>query len=283
MKCSIYVFIIFLGSVLSCKSDHKEEESTNRIVSLSGAISETLAALEMSDQVVGVDVTSTFPESLKLTAQDLGHVRNITVEPILALRPTLVLGLRDDLHPDVTKQLQDAGVRVELLDQQYSVEGAKGLVRAVAEIVGSQKAEAVNARIQADLERLQNMDKKLKVLFIYARGAGTLMVAGEKTSFSAMVSLADAQNAVTGFEDFKPLSPEALLQSNPDVILMFHSGLASIGGVEGLMAVPGISQTTAGKNKAIISMDGGLISHFGPRTGEAVLALNKALIPFDKP
>jgi len=61
------------------------------------------------------------------------------------------------------------------------------------------------------------------------------------------------------------------------VILLFDSGLASLGGIDGLLAVPGVAQTTAGKNKAIISLDGGLISNFGPRTGEAALALNKAL------
>src|SRR5690606_35624661 len=79
------------------------------------------------------------------------------------------------------------------------------------------------------------------------------------------------------FEDFKPLTPEALIQSNPDYILLFEKGLESLGGIDGVLQIQGINQINAGKNKQIITMDGALLSGFGPRVGQAAKELNQLL------
>ncbi len=279
MKKIALSLVLLTGLAVSCNtsSENSEEEAGQKIVSLSGAVTETIAALGGEDQLVGVDVTSTFPESVKTHAQDLGHIRSITLEPIVALQPDVVVAAAKDLNPELQTKLKEAGIEVRLINQEYSVAGAKNLIETVGELLGNSDTKSLTDKIDADLAQVQKFEKTPKVLFIYARGAGTLMVAGDKTPFSEIVQLAGGENAVTGFDDFKPLTPEALVQGNPDVILLFDSGLVSLGGVEGLLAVPGVVQTAAGKNKAVISLDGGLISNFGPRTGEAVLALNKAL------
>ena len=90
--------------------------------------------------------------------------------------------------------------------------------------------------------------------------------------------MAGGQNAITEFEDYKPLTPESLIKGNPDVILLFTSGLESLGGVDGLLKIQGVSQTNAGKNKKVIALDGALISGFGPRVGEGAAALNAELV-----
>lgn len=279
MKKIALSLVLLAGIAVSCnsKSENSGEKSGKKIVSLSGAVTETIAALGAENQLVGVDVTSTFPESVKAHAQDLGHIRSITLEPVVALQPDVVVAAAKDLNPELQGKLKEAGIEVKLVDQDYSVQGAKDLIQAVGELVGNADTRSLTDKIDTDLAQIQKFEKAPKVLFIYARGAGTLMVAGDKTPFSEIVKLAGGQNAVSGFEDFRPLTPEALIQGNPDVILLFDSGLASLGGPDGLLTVPGVAQTTAGKNKAVIGLDGGLISNFGPRTGEAALALNKAL------
>ncbi|HTN17434.1 MAG TPA: ABC transporter substrate-binding protein, partial [Chitinophagaceae bacterium] len=98
----------------------------------------------------------------------------------------------------------------------------------------------------------------------------------------AMIKLAGGENAVSGFEDFKPLTPEALLNANPDVILMFTSGLESLGGMDGLLKVPGIAMTNAGKKKQVIEMDGQYLTGFGPRLGKAIAELSKKLDAVNK-
>lgn len=279
MKKIALSLVLLAGIAVSCNStsENSGEKSGKKIVSLSGAVTETIAALGAENQLVGVDVTSTFPESVKAHAQDLGHIRSITLEPVVALQPDVVVAAAKDLNPELQGKLKEAGIEVKLVDQDYSVQGAKDLIQSVGELVGNADTRSLTDKIDTDLAQIQKFEKAPKVLFIYARGAGTLMVAGDKTPFSEIVKLAGGQNAVSGFEDFRPLTPEALIQGNPDVILLFDSGLASLGGPDGLLTVPGVAQTTAGKNKAVIGLDGGLISNFGPRTGEAALALNKAL------
>jgi len=254
-----------------------QKEQKQKMVSLNGAVTETLAALGATDQIVGVDVTSTYPEDLKSKATDLGHVRSITAESILSLKPTVVFATSKDINPTLNEQLKQAGVELVVIDQEYSVDGTKKLITEVANQLNKQDYQPLIHHIDNQLKAVKPFEKKPKVLFIYARGAGNLMVAGKETPLHNMIELAGAENAAATLTDFKPLTPEALLTNNPDVILMFDSGLQSLGGAEGLLKVEGIAATNAAKNNKIITMDGQLLSGFGPRLGEAVIELNTKL------
>ena len=286
-KLSLLIVLATIFSAVSCKKENAQTEENTvektespKIVSLSGAATETIAALGEGNQIVGKDVTSTYPEGLP--AKDLGHVRSMTVEPIMAVSPTLILASEKDLNPELMTKIKESGIKMELINQEFSVDGAKNLIKNVAGIIGKTDFQPLLDTIDTDIAKVQPFEKKPKVLFIYARGAGTMMVAGENTPMDALINIAGAENAVTGFEDFKPLTPEALVQGNPDVILMFDSGIQSLGGIDGILKIPGVGQTNAGKNKKVITMDGGLISNFGPRTGKAALELNQKLIEATK-
>jgi iron complex transport system substrate-binding protein len=78
--------------------------------------------------LVGVDVTSTYPESLKKLPK-IGHNRNISAEGILALRPTVFVGIRSQLSHGLEQQLQSAGIKVLLYEQEYSLQGTQQLIR----------------------------------------------------------------------------------------------------------------------------------------------------------
>lgn len=248
-----------------------------RIVSLNGTISEIVCALGRQAQLVGVDVTSTYPEALTKLPK-VGHNRNISAEGVLALNPTLVVGTTESLKPEVAAQLKEAGITVHLFKQAYSVAGTKQLIKDVAATFGaSAQVPAVRAKLEADLAKVKKAATAPKVLFIYARGAGTMMVAGQGTSVEKIVQLAGGRNAATGFSDFKPLTAEALVAANPDVLLLFDSGLQSLGGKTGLLQIPGVAQTTAGRTGRVVEMDGQLLTGFGPRLGIATAELARKL------
>ena len=78
-------------------------------------------------------------------------------------------------------------------------------------------------------------------------------------------------------ESRRDMTPEALVAANPDVLLLFDSGLQSLGGTAGLLQVPGIAQTTAGRTGRVVEMDGQLLTGFGPRLGLAATELAKKL------
>ncbi|UZT97709.1 ABC transporter substrate-binding protein [Chryseobacterium fluminis] len=278
-----------LVAVYSCKKEtgtkqgnaaettSETPKSTHKIVTLNGGITEIVAALGHEKEIVGTDVTSTYPESLKATAKDLGHMRSMTIEPIMAVKPSLILASDKDINPELMGKIKSSGIQAEVFRQEFTVDGTKKLIADVAKAIGSADYQKLNDKIDADLKQVQPIAKKPKVLFIYARG-NMLMVSGKNTPMDALIGLAGGQNAVVDFEDFKPLTPEAVVKANPDVLFFFSSGLEGAGGNEGALKMPGVAQTNAGKNKKIIAMDGGLVSSFGPRLGEAAVGLNKLLI-----
>lgn len=288
MKKFIFAVSV-IAAVYSCKKEttkpaestteisSENPKTTNKIVSLNGGITEIISALGHEKEIVATDVTSTYPETLKATAKDLGHVRSMTIEPIMAVSPSLILATDKDINADLLGKIKSSGIQTELFKQEFSVEGTKKLIGEVAKAVGNTDYQKLNDKIDADLKQIQPIAKKPKVLFIYARG-NMMMVSGKNTPMAALINIAGGENAINDFEDFKPLTPEAVVKANPDVLFFFTSGLQGSGGNEGVLKMPGVSQTNAGKNKKIIAMDGGLVSGFGPRLGEAAVALNKLLV-----
>lgn len=286
---AILTLAITLSAAVSCQKETKKTTEENvtvtdtvkkeahKIVSLNGAVTEIVAALGHEKEIIATDVTSTYPESLKSTAKNLGHVRQISIEAIMAMQPTLILATEKDMSPELLEKIKKSGVEAHVLKQDFTVDGTKKLIADVAGIMKHEDYKALEDKIDADLKNVKPVAKAPKVLFIYARGANMLMVSGKNTPVDQVISLAGAQNAITEFEDFKPLTPEALIKGNPDVILMFDSGLGSVGGPQGVLKITGVDKTNAGKNKKIISMDGGLLSGFGPRVGEAAVKLNTLL------
>ncbi|SDD37030.1 iron complex transport system substrate-binding protein [Mucilaginibacter pineti] len=254
--------------------------ANSKIVSLNGTVSEILAGLGLENNIIGTDVTSNYPESLK-SKPKVGHNRNISAEGIIALQPDVVTGLSTEIKPELAAQLKAAGIKLVLFTQDFSADGTRKLIKDVsASFGGAPQAAAMIKKLDTDLAAVNKVSKsaaKPKVLFIYARGAGTMMVSGDNTPLNKIIQLAGGQNAVTGFNDYKPLTAEALVAANPDVILLFSSGMESLGGAAGLLNVQGINQTNAGKNKKFVTMEGELLTGFGPRLGQAVAQLSQKL------
>jgi iron complex transport system substrate-binding protein len=252
-------------------------QAQKRIVSLNGAITEIVCALGYEKSLVGVDVTSTYPASMQQVPK-VGHNRNISAEPVLALQPDLILATDNFIQPAVIQQFKSTGVKTVEVKQDFSIAGTKQLITAIAAALNEPaKGAALVKQLEQQQQALHVATVNKKVLFIYARGPGTLLVAGRDTPLDKMIALAGAQNAANSFSDFKPLTPEALVTANPDVILMFTDGLQSMGGVDGLLKVPGVAQTTAGKEKKVVTMDGQLLTGFGPRVVSAVKELSGLL------
>lgn len=250
---------------------------STKMVSTNGTLSEILVALGFENNIVGVDVSSTYPVSLQQRPK-IGHNRDISAEGVLALNADLAVGITAMVKPETAKQIRTAGTRLMVFDHDYTINGTRQLIRAVADSLGQTlRGDSVIAALDNDLASADSViaqsEGKPKVLFIYARGTGTMMVAGKHTQPDKMIELAGGVNAVSEFEDFKPLTAESLVAANPDVILLFDSGLSSLGGIDGLLEVQGIKETNAGKNRNVVEMDGQLLTGFGPRLGKAILEL----------
>jgi len=277
------LIVLFASFVTSCKNNEAEKDETTKInekeqsiITLSGTLTEIVFDLGLGDKIVGVDVTSTYPEAVHQLPK-LGHVSNIQAEGIIALNPTILLAEDGVLSGALLEQLKQAKIEIQMFERDYSVAGTKKLIQEVATALNAEIPKTIFDEIDAPIAALEKLNEQPKVLFIYGRGAGNLMVAGDNTQMKSIIELAGGENAVEGFENFKPLSNEVLVAANPDIVLLFDSGAASLNGTEGILAIPGMKATKAGKNKQFITMDGQLLSGFGPRLGEAILTLNKEM------
>jgi iron complex transport system substrate-binding protein len=207
---------------------------TERIVSVGGAVTETLFALGAGPRVVAVDTSSVFPEAAAALPQ-VGYQRSLSAEPILALRPTLVIVSPEAGPPAALAQLRAAGVRVEEVGQAHSPEQTVARTRAIAALLGvggpgAALADQIARDAAAASQRARARRTAPRVVFVYARGGGNVMVSGTGTAASARLDLAGAINAVDGYQGFKPLSAEARVAAHPEAILVLARGLAAAGG-----------------------------------------------------
>jgi len=271
----VTVLLASCGGAAAKKEETKKEAM--RIVSLGGTLTEIVYDLGEEKQLVAVDVTSTYPEAASALT-NLGHVSGIAAESILGSNPTHVIGFKDEIKPELVNQLKNAKIEVVLFDHDYSIAGAKKTILEVAKWLDKKEAgQKLADQIDADVKALVKLKSAPAVLFVYARGAGAMMVAGDDTQMEKIIEIAGGKNAVGGFNEFKPLTPEAVIAANPDLLLMFESGSQSLNGEAGMLEIPGLKMTTAGKKKQFLSMDGLLLSGFGPRVGKALITLNKKL------
>ena len=249
-----------------------------RIITLSAALTETADALGFGSQIVAVDVTSIYPAYVSKLPR-VSQNRVLSAEGIISFSPDLVIAPEGDVSKAIEYQLKSAGIKLISIKQEYTVKGASKFIRSVAAALeAAQKGEALvkqmeNNMIQS-LDLVKKNPKHPKVLFVYARGTGVMMVAGKNTNMDAMITLAGGKNAAQGFSSYKPYTTEALVNANPDVILMFDFGYKSLGGINSILKMPGVSLTNAGKNKRVIQMDGELLVSFSVRLPQAIKELN---------
>jgi len=280
MRIKKYYIVLIIISFFS--ATQYVAAQAKRIITLSSAISETVNALGYGKNILATDVTSVSPEEINRLPK-VSRNRSFSIESITAYRPDLILVPEGDFSKENLYQFKSLGIRVVTIRQEFSVQGATKFIRHIAAAIGDkargeQLAQKTESNINTTLSQLKKGSKSPKVLFIYARGVGTMNVAGKGSSIDAMIKLAGGKNAIQEFSDFKPYTTEALIKSNPDVILMFDFGLSSLGGRAAFLDLPGVSYTNAGKNKRIIEMNGPLLINFSNRLPEAIKALNNRIL-----
>jgi iron complex transport system substrate-binding protein len=256
----------------------------SRLVPLAGSLTETVFALGLGDNVVGCDITATFDEAAHLPLVTRAH--DVSAESVLALRPTLVLAQTDTGPAEALDQIRRAGVPVVVFDVPDSINDVYSRVRAIARSLGlPTEGELLVRRIRSEIasvaRRIPDMRSRPKVAFLYMRGhAGVYLIGGKGSGADSMIAAAGAVDAGTAAglrQAFTPITSEALVKAAPDVILMTTTGLESVGGLDGVVDVPGVAQTPAGRDRRVISIEDGLLYSFGARSPVALSQLVDAL------
>jgi iron complex transport system substrate-binding protein len=263
-----------------------EVSDVSRIVVLNGDVNEILYALGMGDRIVANDTTGYYPEASKQKPK-IGYQRQLSAETILSFRPTLVIGNTDAGPPAVLDQLRSAKVPLVIVPAGDSVFDSSIKIRRVGAAVGlAKEGEALGDKVRAQINAVQKKWLPLtnrfepKALFLYLRGPRVLLMGGSGTRAAAMLEAAgvtDAGSYLAGVKGYVPITSEAMVKANPDAIVTLEDGLASVGGVDGVLKLPGVALTKAGKERRIHAFDDLKLLELGPRTPEALDELFEAL------
>lgn len=250
-----------------------------RLITIGGPVTETVFALGRGDAVVAVDTSSVFPAQA-VQRPKVGYQRTISAEGILALRPSRVLAAEETGPPAAVAQLRSAGIPIEIIPSENSVDGARRKITLIAKLLAvPERGAQLIAQLDAEVQQAaaQSVERAPRVLFLYARGAGTRQVAGGGTSADAMIKLAGGENAAAALTGYKPFSAESLLSARPDVLLLTSRGAESLGGAQAIQLLPGLSALPAARHPRVLTLDDLLLLGFGPRTGQAIRELRTKL------
>ena len=271
--------------VLAAVSDAgKPLVKARRIVSVGGALTEIVYALEAQGELVGVDTTSLYPAVAQQLPQ-VGYARTLSAEGVLSLAPTQLIATEEAGPQAVLRQVRDAGVPVAVLNANNKFEGLLARVKQVGQITGrtdpaARLAQALQQQWNGALAKVgQRSHVPVRVLFILAHAPNQVMVGGRETGADAMLAYAGAVNVMGGqggFSGYKPLTPEAVIAARPDLVLVTDQGLKASGGVDGILKLPGLAQTPAGRKHRIVSLEAMLLLGFGPRMPQALADLDAA-------
>jgi len=252
-------------------------------VDLYGTLGEIVYSLGLGANVVGRDLPTGFPEAADVpVVTGAGHALNI--ETILGLNPSVILTDATLLTDTARSQLESSGIPVVYFDEARTLDGIDDRITAVATTLGVPEAgaalvERTDQQICAALAGVPADTGNPLVAFLYLRGSNIKMLFGPGSGADDLIREIGGQDAGTAIgltQQYAPVTSEAIISAAPAAYLVMTDGLESSGGLDAMMAIPGLAQTPAGQDQRVIDMDGSRLLTFGPRTGETIASLVEA-------
>ncbi|GCD46283.1 heme/hemin ABC transporter substrate-binding protein [Streptomyces paromomycinus] len=253
----------------------------DRIVPLTGSLSEIVFSLGLGGRVVARDITATFEQAAKLPVVTRAH--DVSAEGVLSLKPDVVLADTTTGPAEAVGQIRDAGVPVVTFGPAKQLADVDTRIDAVAAALGVRTAgDALKTRTGRRIAAVRKniphggteAADRPRVAFLYLRGSASVyLIGGARSGAGSLIEAAggiDAGKESGLAKDFTPITSEALAKAAPDVILVMTKGLESVGGIDGLVKIPGVAQTPAGMDRRVAAVDDGVLLNYGPRT-DAVL------------
>ena len=255
-----------------------------RIVTLFGDLTEVVYALGAQDFLVARDTASIYPPEAE-ELPNLGFNQALSPEGILAFAPTIIFGTPEAGPDETLDHVRDAGVEVVIIDEDDDLDAPAAKVRTVGAALGiPRRAEALALDIERRLAAVQasisGTERGPQVLFLYLRGALFQFAGGDGSPSQLLIEAAGGVDAgaAAGIVGFQPLTPEAVVAADPEVLLLMEGGVESVGGIDGLLRIPGIAETRAARDRRFIIMDDLYLLNFGPRMPDALAELAAELL-----
>ncbi len=246
------------------------EEPPQRVIVFDSAAVEILFAIGEGHRIAGTHAFVNYPPAAEGIPR-VGDAFNMNFEKVLELRPDLVYIYFDRFLPD----LERLGLKVLYIKSlNHSLQDVTDHVRLWGNITGNVKAaEALAAQFET---RLEDLEERLAVieegprLYDHATGFWT---PGGDTLIGQIFTLLRAKNIAQDISSWAQISPEVVVQEDPEVVITTQDGMEELNGIAALQ------QVSAVKNGRVFVMPPDLLSEAGPRLIELIEDLARLLYP----
>jgi iron complex transport system substrate-binding protein len=282
---------MLIAGLISCgRFQNKEIDGTKdlRIVSLSKHLTEFTFALGKGHNIIGVDWSSTYPDSAKLI-KPVGYHRALNPEGIISLTPDMVMHSNDIGPETVLPQIQKAGLNCKAFGNANTIDSAKMLLKELGTFFGvGAKADSLCNVMDAGIVNASNILKAVKIkdtpsvmIIHFGRASNVFFVmSGRKGVGDKLIQMAGAKVAHYDAKGARQISAEAIAEANPDIIIATDFGYDQMGSMDKFIAgVPGVALTKAGKNKRVVRFEEHDLTYYGPRTGDNIINLIHSFYP----
>ena len=277
------IILVLIGLVAPVEADCSKAKNSSRTVVAGGSITETIFLLKKSNLLAGADVTSNFPREAK-ALPSIGYIRNLSVEGILSLEPTLILAEADIGPKHVVKQLRDIDLDLRVIDTEYSLSGITAKINCVAQILNVVPVETeflVN-EIEKQSDALKastskNAENKSSAVFVLMMRGTEPIVAAKNTSGSKFLQMAGFENAFGEASGWTSVGKETLVSMDPDIIVLTTRAFRNFQNHEHFLSELGVFAHHDHRNTIVHVDDGMAMLGFGPRTIEAANAATRSL------
>ena len=241
------------------------ENKPNKIISISPSLTEILFAIGASPQVIAVDSQSNFPKNVPRTSLS-AYEPNL--EAIASFKPDLVV-LSYDIG-DSVKGLNMVGIDTLLLPTPKNFSEILKQIMVLGESTGNtKKANKLIIDMENKMRRLTILRKKRRPIKIYHEidenyySASSFSFIGSIYQMLNLKNIAD--NADKEGYGYPKLSPEYIISSNPDLIIL--PGKTSDHIIK-MIERPGWKHISAVKNNKFLRVESDVASRWGPRLPE---------------
>lgn len=250
----------------------------SRVVALANGSAEIIASLGHLEILVGRDIASNVTSLGSVEVVTSGH--QIIAEKILSLNPDLVIIDASSGPSSALVAIENSGIRIVKISEAWNLDDIDRKVNEIAQAIGVvNDGKNLLTALQNSTSAVKQIQTGRTIAFLYLRGGSAIYLIGGKGSGtdSLIAAIGGVDAGAQNFDNpFTPLTAEAIATLNPDVFLVMSKGLESVGGVDGLVQLPGIAQTRAGKNRAIVAVNDSLLLSFGPRTYSLLVVLSQS-------
>lgn len=250
--------------------------ATERVVSIGGDVTQIIYALDAQQNLVARDSTSQHPAQAN-ALPDIGYMRQLNAEGILALKPTLVISSELAKPSLVLQQIEQAGVKVVEVTGENSLQAIPKKIATIGKALNREaQAKTLDAQIEKQLAQLPQQKLPVNVLFIMANSGMKSLAAGRQTAADGAIRSAGLVNAMASIPHYQALSQEGVVAAAPDLVVIGDDGLKALGSKDKLWQLPGLALTPAGQHHNLLVIDTMALLGFGLDTPQAIVKLRQA-------